>query len=163
MRPCDVSFSAFLGGTVRKPPASDFILIPQRPYLSLGTLRDQVIYPHSQEQMKARKFLCDFFFPYHYLRESLGGISDDNLLAILAVVGMDSIVEREGGWGVTREWREALSGGDQQKIAWARLFYHKPKASFSLFECPLRVTEYRNSTPFSMRQPRSFRQIWRER
>ncbi|KAG8220058.1 ABC transporter transmembrane region 2-domain-containing protein [Butyriboletus roseoflavus] len=97
------------GGVVRKPPASDFILIPQRPYLSLGTLRDQVIYPHSQEQMKAR------------------GISDDNLLAILAVVGMDNVVEREGGWGVTREWREALSGGDQQKIAWARLFYHKPK------------------------------------
>lgn len=47
---------------------------------------------------------------------------------------MDSVVEREGGWDVTREWREALSGGDQQKIAWARLFYHKPKASFSLFE-----------------------------
>ena len=43
---------------------------------------------------------------------------------------MDSIVKREGGWDVTREWREALSGGDQQKIAWARLFYHKPKASF---------------------------------
>ncbi|KAG6371685.1 ABC transporter transmembrane region 2-domain-containing protein [Boletus reticuloceps] len=97
------------GGTVRKPPASDFILIPQRPYLSLGTLRDQVIYPHSQEQMKAR------------------GISDADLLAILAVVGMDSVVGREGGWDVTREWREALSGGDQQKIAWARLFYHKPK------------------------------------
>jgi len=97
------------GGTVRKPPASDFILIPQRPYLSLGTLRDQVIYPHSQEQMKAQ------------------GSSDNDLLAILAVVGMDSVVEREGGWDVTREWREALSGGDQQKIAWARLFYHKPK------------------------------------
>lgn len=66
--------------------------------------------------------------------DSLGGISDTNLLAILAVVGMDSVVEREGGWDVTREWREALSGGDQQKIAWARLFYHKPKVSFSLFE-----------------------------
>ncbi|KAF9229610.1 hypothetical protein BS17DRAFT_723587 [Gyrodon lividus] len=97
------------GGIVRKPPASNFILIPQRPYLSLGTLRDQVIYPHSQEQMTARR------------------ISDAHLLAVLAVVGMDSIVEREGGWDVAREWREALSGGDQQKIAWARLFYHKPK------------------------------------
>ncbi|KAG9314614.1 adrenoleukodystrophy protein [Chiua virens] len=97
------------GGTVRKPPASDFILIPQRPYLSLGTLRDQVIYPHSQEQMKAR------------------GVSDADLLAILAVVGMTSVVEREGGWEANREWREALSGGDQQKIAWARLFYHQPK------------------------------------
>jgi len=36
-------------------------------------------------------------------------------------------VEREGGWDVAREWRDALSGGDKQKIAWARLFYHKPK------------------------------------
>ncbi|THH02516.1 hypothetical protein EW026_g336 [Hermanssonia centrifuga] len=97
------------GGIVRKPPASQFILIPQRPYLSLGTLRDQVIYPHSKADMEER------------------GITDTELLAVLSVVQMDHIVEREGGWDVAREWREALSGGDQQKIAWARLFYHKPK------------------------------------
>ncbi|KAH9945617.1 adrenoleukodystrophy protein [Amylocystis lapponica] len=89
------------GGVVRKPPASQFILIPQRPYLSLGTLRDQVIYPHGKDEMDAR------------------GVTDDDLLAVLSVVQMDTIVDRE--------WREALSGGDQQKIAWARLFYHKPK------------------------------------
>lgn len=52
---------------------------------------------------------------------------------------MDSVVEREGGWGVTREWREALSGGDQQKIAWARLFYHKPKVSISFRMTPQKV------------------------
>lgn len=46
------------GGIVRKPPASDFMLIPQRPYLSVGTLRDQVIYPHSEAQMRARAY-CD--------------------------------------------------------------------------------------------------------
>ncbi|KAG6866030.1 hypothetical protein C0991_009439 [Blastosporella zonata] len=97
------------GGVVRKPPASDFILIPQRPYLSLGNLRDQVIYPHSKAEMEAR------------------GVTDDDLLKILAVVGMESIVDREGGWDVTREWRDALSGGDKQKIAWARLFYHNPR------------------------------------
>ncbi|KAI6005118.1 ABC transporter transmembrane region 2-domain-containing protein [Pisolithus orientalis] len=96
------------GGVVRKPPASDFLLIPQRPYLSLGTFRDQVIYPHSEEQMRER------------------GVSDTDLLAVLAVVQMDGMVEREG-WDVTREWRETLSGGDQQKLAWARLFYHRPK------------------------------------
>ncbi|KAG6872252.1 hypothetical protein C0992_009735 [Termitomyces sp. T32_za158] len=97
------------GGVVRKPPASQFILIPQRPYLSLGNLRDQVIYPHSKVEMEAR------------------GVTDDDLLRILAVVGMDGIVEREGGWNVIREWRDALSGGDKQKIAWARLFYHHPR------------------------------------
>lgn len=44
---------------------------------------------------------------------------------------MVGIVEREGGWDSTREWRETLSGGDQQKIAWARLFYHNPKVKLT--------------------------------
>ncbi|KAI0803123.1 ABC transporter transmembrane region 2-domain-containing protein [Irpex lacteus] len=97
------------GGVVHKPPSDQFILIPQRPYLSLGTLRDQVIYPHSKTEMEHN------------------GVTDADLLAVLATVQMDHIVEREGGWDAAREWRETLSGGDQQKIAWARLFYHKPK------------------------------------
>lgn len=42
---------------------------------------------------------------------------------------MGHIVEREGGWDAAHEWRDALSGGDKQKIAWARLFYHNPKVS----------------------------------
>jgi ATP-binding cassette subfamily D (ALD) long-chain fatty acid import protein len=56
-----------------------------------------------------------------------GNVTDDDLLEILAVVHMDHVVEREGGWDAAKEWRDALSGGDKQKIAWARLFYHKPK------------------------------------
>jgi ATP-binding cassette subfamily D (ALD) long-chain fatty acid import protein len=44
------------GGIVHKPPPSDFLLIPQRPYLSMGTLRDQVIYPHSKAEMATRAF-----------------------------------------------------------------------------------------------------------
>ncbi|KAF8898467.1 ABC transporter transmembrane region 2-domain-containing protein [Infundibulicybe gibba] len=70
-------------------------------YLSLGTLRDQVIYPHSKADME------------------------------LPAVQMEHIVEREGGWGAAKEWRDALSGGDKQKIAWARLFYHQPKVNDS--------------------------------
>jgi ATP-binding cassette, subfamily D (ALD), peroxisomal long-chain fatty acid import protein len=40
---------------------------------------------------------------------------------------MENVVEREGGWDAAREWRDALSGGDKQRIAWVRLFYHRPK------------------------------------
>lgn len=115
------------GGVVRKPPASEFVLIPQRPYLSLGTLRDQVIYPHSQEDMLNRmsEFPVSCYTRPKEMRA--GGVADEDLLSILSVVQMDQIVEREGGWNAARDWRDALSGGDQQKIAWARLFYHKPK------------------------------------
>jgi ATP-binding cassette subfamily D (ALD) long-chain fatty acid import protein len=45
------------GGIVHKPSADNFVLIPQRPYLPIGTLRDQVIYPHNQEDMEARTFI----------------------------------------------------------------------------------------------------------
>lgn len=94
-----------------KPPASDFTYIPQRPYLSLGTLRDQIIYPHSQLEMEKK------------------GVTDQDLFNILKIVKIENIVEREGGWDTTREWRDALSGGDKQRIAMARLFYHAPKVS----------------------------------
>jgi ABC-type nitrate/sulfonate/bicarbonate transport system ATPase subunit len=29
---------------------------------------------------------------------------------------MEHIVEREGGWDVAREWKDALSGGDKQRV-----------------------------------------------
>ncbi|GAA6006497.1 uncharacterized protein JCM10292_003794 [Rhodotorula paludigena] len=109
------------GGTVTKPPASEFTYIPQRPYLSLGTLRDQIIYPHSRSQMIAR------------------GVTDSDLLGILKLLDVDSIVEREGGWDTQREWRDALSGGDKQRLAMARLFYHCPKYAI-LDECTSAVT-----------------------
>jgi ATP-binding cassette subfamily D (ALD) long-chain fatty acid import protein len=102
------------GGTVYKPPACEFTYIPQRPYLSTGTLRDQVIYPHSHAEMVER------------------GVTDADLAGILQVVELEGIVEREGGWEAVREWRDALSGGDKQRVAMARLFYHRPKVG-SLF------------------------------
>ncbi|CAO1614097.1 unnamed protein product [Sympodiomycopsis kandeliae] len=121
------------GGVVKKPQGSEFAYIPQRPYLSLGTLRDQIIYPHTVSEMRAR------------------GKTDEDLLKVMEVVGIDKIVEREGGWDVQREWRDALSGGDKQRIAMARLFYHQPKYAI-LDECTSAVTSeieqtmYRHAT-----------------
>ena len=109
------------GGEVHKPGNLEFTYIPQRPYLSLGTLRDQVIYPDTVSEMHAK------------------GKTDEDLMDILKIVQIQNIVEREGGWDVQREWRDALSGGDKQRIAMARLFYHKPKYAI-LDECTSAVT-----------------------
>lgn len=54
------------------------------------------------------------------------GVTDDDLQRILELLQVGSIVEREGGWDAQREWRDALSGGDKQRLAAARLFYHAP-------------------------------------
>jgi len=47
------------GGTVYKPNLSKIFYIPQRPYLPIGTLRDQLIYPDLPSQMKDKKITDD--------------------------------------------------------------------------------------------------------
>ena len=54
---------------MHKPPADQFILIPQRPYLPIGTLRDQVIYPHNKSEMEERKLYS------HYPDIEIDGVS----------------------------------------------------------------------------------------
>ncbi|KAI9255037.1 ABC transporter transmembrane region 2-domain-containing protein [Helicostylum pulchrum] len=109
------------GGTVHRPSTKDIFYIPQRPYLSMGTLREQILYPHTMKEMEERK------------------VTDEQLLAILKVVQIEHIVEREGGWNSEKDWTLALSGGDKQRIAMARLFYHAPRYAI-LDECTSAVS-----------------------
>lgn len=110
------------GGTVHKPPFTSIFYIPQRPYLSRGSLRQQIIYPDSLRTMRAK------------------GIKDSELLSILQTLNLEHLVSSyPEGWDAEAEWRDVLSGGLQQRVAMARLFYHKPKYAI-LDECTSSVT-----------------------
>ncbi|KAM0302061.1 hypothetical protein ACHAPM_005216 [Fusarium culmorum] len=110
------------GGTVYKPPFHAIFYIPQRPYLSRGSLRQQIIYPDSLRQMRAR------------------GITDADLVEYLKILGLEHLPGLyDEGWDAEAEWRDVLSGGLQQRIAMARLFYHRPKYAI-LDECTSSVT-----------------------
>jgi ATP-binding cassette subfamily D (ALD) long-chain fatty acid import protein len=96
-----------------RPIGQDGIMfLPQRPYLSMGTLRDQVIYPHTEIDMKE------------------AGRSDHDLLAILEEARLGYLPDREGGWNTRKGWKDVLSGGEKQRMGIARLLYHEPGYAF---------------------------------
>lgn len=96
-------------GLVSKPLPQDIAFIPQRAYLSYGTLRDQIIYPDSHADMLQK------------------GITDDDLMKILEEVKLAYIPSREGGWEARRTWKDVFSGGEKQRTMFARVLYQQPK------------------------------------
>ncbi|KYN06437.1 ATP-binding cassette sub-family D member 2 [Cyphomyrmex costatus] len=93
--------------------------IPQKPYMTVGCLRDQIIYPaHSGSE----------------------NCSDEELLQLLDDVDLRSIVEREPeGFDALGDWDSTLSGGEKQRLAMTRLFYHAPQYAL-LDECTSAVS-----------------------
>eukprot|EP01083_Nonionella_stella_P283419 964694_1 len=103
------------GGHMEKPRGSKMFYIPQKPYLTSGTLRDQVIYPHSRAEFEERS-------------------NDSEISEILEFLQCRYIAEKPGGWDLIEDWPEVLSGGEKQQLAMARLMYHRPKYAI-LDEC----------------------------
>ncbi|XP_049703008.1 ATP-binding cassette sub-family D member 3 [Helicoverpa armigera] len=109
------------GGTLTKPPKGKLFYVPQRPYMTLGTLRDQIIYPQTRDEMFRR------------------GRADEQLHRFLDIVQLSYLTNREGGLDAVEDWMDVLSGGEKQRIAMARLFYHEPQFAI-LDECTSAVS-----------------------
>ncbi|KAL4712440.1 hypothetical protein ACJJTC_007456 [Scirpophaga incertulas] len=91
--------------------------IPQRPYMSEGTLLEQVTYP------------------------SRGGGPEVEARAAhaLRLARLEACAARHGGLSANTDWRATLSGGEKQRVAMARMFYHRPVYAL-LDECTSAVS-----------------------
>jgi putative ATP-binding cassette transporter len=90
-------------GIVRRPPLSKIFFLPQKPYMLLGSLRDQLLYPRLD-----------------------GNIPDVELEKVLKTVRLEDLPERVGGFDAELDWADVLSLGEQQRLAFARLLLNKP-------------------------------------
>ncbi|XP_029705808.1 lysosomal cobalamin transporter ABCD4 isoform X1 [Takifugu rubripes] len=100
------------------------LFLPQKPYLTDGTLREQVIYP-----------LKDIY-------PLSGAVDDERIVQFLELAGVSSLLRRTGGLDeeVDWNWYDVLSPGEMQRLSFARLFYLQPKYAF-LDEATSALTE----------------------
>jgi putative ATP-binding cassette transporter len=87
-------------GRIKLPQGAKLLFLPQKPYLPIGTLKHAVAYPGDPTRF-----------------------SDDEVISALKAVGLSrpgEDLER------SENWAQVLSGGEQQRLAFARALLNKP-------------------------------------
>ncbi|MGB7892334.1 MAG: ABC transporter ATP-binding protein/permease [Microcoleus sp.] len=91
-------------GRLARPELGEMLFLPQRPYMILGSLRSQLLYPNSSSEVDEEKLRC-----------------------VLASVNLADLPDRLGGFDADLDWGEILSLGEQQRLAFARLLLTEPR------------------------------------
>lgn len=88
-------------GEILFGPGSKLFLLPQKPYIPVGSLRRATTYPTPADKIDVER-----------IKETL------------EAVGLGYLIERLDEEGVA--WDHVLSGGEKQRISFARLLIHSP-------------------------------------
>jgi putative ATP-binding cassette transporter len=88
------------GGTIEVQKGAKLMLLPQRPYVPIGTLRRAATYPDPAESRSVEEVAQAF-----------------------RRVGLEHLIDR---LDEEAPWDPTLSGGEKQRLAFARIFLHKP-------------------------------------
>ena len=132
-----------LSGVISVPEKQKGLFyLSQRPYLVSGTLRDQLLYPFPPQAVwegtgsKARAL---FTSNSSTQPPTPGQELDERLGECLEAVELGYLLSRGSGWSQVQNWQETLSGGEKQRVAMARLLFHRPKFAV-LDECTSAVS-----------------------
>jgi putative ATP-binding cassette transporter len=90
-------------GTIHYPNLDHMLFLPQRPYMIIGSLRHQLLYPRVERE-----------------------VTDDELSAALLAVNLPNLAERCGGFDHELDFGRVLSGGEAQRLAVARVLLGQP-------------------------------------
>lgn len=91
-------------GRLVRPELSQMLFLPQRPYMILGTLRQQLLYPQVERH-----------------------VSEAELRQALQLVNLADLPDRVNGFDAELDWANILSLGEQQRLAFARLLLNQPR------------------------------------
>lgn len=95
-------------GMLDRPAFDHLMFLPQKPYMVEGNLRDQLLYPYPDR-----------------------GASDEEIRRIVNDVNLSDVFARvDDDLDRVVDWSNVLSLGEQQRIAFARLFLRKPQFAF---------------------------------
>jgi putative ATP-binding cassette transporter len=103
-------------GKIVRPGLDAFLLVPERPYLPPGTLREAML-----------------------RTTQTGALGDEALWGVLETLGVAKAVVQAGGLDVERHWEDVLSLGELQLIVFARallasirfVFFDRPGTALS--------------------------------
>lgn len=92
-------------GRLELPEPERILVLPQQPFLSLGSLREQLLFPAAAENTTT---------------------SERELRLVMQEVGLTALAERHPDLAQEEDWSRVLSGGEQQRIGFARLLLRRP-------------------------------------
>jgi putative ATP-binding cassette transporter len=94
----------FASGRVLLPEGASVMVLPQSPYLPVGSLRGALTYPSPE-----------------------AGFDEARILEALSLCRLEHLAAQ---LSVRENWGLILSVGERQRVAWARVFLHRPQWLF---------------------------------
>lgn len=157
-------------GSILRPADEDICFLPQQPYCTSGSLRDQLLYPASMQNVQEHpdeisdwSFQSAEFIPEDSSISSSSqpiqaNIADEELIRILEKINLKEIAIRAGdgnpikGLKVVLDWSHVLSLGEKQRLAFGRLLVHCPKRLVVLDEATSALDLYNETCMYRILQ-----------